>query len=245
MTDPMSSQLDPNDPAVRARRGLTQAQLFALMNSVREDLIEKKQGLSYVPQQEVRAALIRIFGPGNADHTMHEPKLNYEMRLAQGDPGYPKSGKGQFYYVVSYTVACTLRIRDYWGNPIAEFTEYHSEENAPLPNRGEAHAMAVTSAQSYALRRAAISLGDAFGLHLYDKGNLNPIVGRTLALDDPASPTFYNPAPQAPAQQPQAPAGAPHPAPVPDDPNQIATAATQAAGGALAAGFAHPEGRQG
>lgn len=233
-------------------RGLTQAQIIALMNAVRQDLIESKRGMSYVPQQEIRAALIRIFGPGNADHTMHEPKLNYELRIAKGEPGYPANGKAPFYYVTSYTVGCTLRIRDYWGNPIADFTEYHSEANAPLPDRGEARAMAITSAQSYALRRAAISMGDAFGLHLYDKGNVNPIVQRTLALDDPQSPSYFDAqrAQQeqaqrfADAQTPQAPVSQPQGAPEHNDPNQIAPAAQAAAQSALAQGFNHPEGRK-
>jgi hypothetical protein len=71
---------------------------------------------------------------------------------------------------------------------VYECTEYHVEENAPLPNRGEAHAMAVTSAQSYALRRAALNLGDNMGLHLYSGGSTAPLVANTLALVDPESP---------------------------------------------------------
>ena len=224
------------------RRGLTRKQLIDLMSPVRADLIEQKQRMSYVPQHEIRAALIRIFGPGNVDHTMHPPVLNYDYRVEKGQPGFPKDGKAPFYYITSYTVGCTLRIRDYWGNPVAEFTEYHSEENAPLPNRGEAHAMAITSAQSYALRRAAISLGDAFGLHLYDKGSQNAIVVNTNALDDPEAPGYRAP---RPPQQPQAPAGAPNAQPPANQAQAPVGDAQAAAGGALAAGFAHPEGRQG
>jgi len=147
---------------------LTGEQVSRLLTPVRGDRIEKKQGMSYVPQQEVRAELIRVFGPGRWDSTVHDVALLYE---GQND---------QKRWVVCYRVACTLRVRDFNGDPIAEFTEYHIEENAPQPNRGEAHVLALTSAESYALRRAAIGLGDAFGLHLYDKGRVTPLVRGSL-----------------------------------------------------------------
>jgi hypothetical protein len=168
-------------PAERGR--LTEAQIKRLLKPIRADRVEQKQGLSYIPQHEVRAELMRIFGPGNVDHTMTNPELLYETRLEQGQPQYPTSGNGRPYYVACYKVGCTLRVRSYDGKPVAEFTEWHIEENSPLPNRGEAHAMAATSAESYALRRSAISLGDAFGLHLYNSGSLAPLIAGTLMIE--------------------------------------------------------------
>jgi hypothetical protein len=170
------------------RGHLTTGQVKRLLTPVRGDRLEKKQGLTYVPQQEVRAELIRTFGPGRTDHTMHEPTLLYETRLTKDDVQFPKTGKAPEYWVVGYMVGCTLRAYDYNGFLVYECTEYHVEENAPLPNRGEAHAMAVTSAQSYALRRAALNLGDNMGLHLYSGGSTAPLVANTLALVDPESP---------------------------------------------------------
>ena len=41
--------------------------------------------------------------------------------------------------------------------------------------------MAVKTAESDAFKRAAINLGDQFGLSLYNNGSLKPVVGRTLA----------------------------------------------------------------
>lgn len=172
------------------RGHLTREQVQRLLKPVREDRLEKKQGLTYVPQQEVRAELIRIFGPGNVDHTMHEPQLLWEES---------EEKNGKTYYRAAYMVGCTLRVRDYNGNPVAEYTEYHVEQNANQPDRGEAHALAVTSAQSYALRRAAISLGDALGLHLYQGGQTIPLVKGTLELTDPESPLFIPPDPKAEA----------------------------------------------
>jgi hypothetical protein len=52
--------------------------------------------------------------------------------------------------------------------------------NAPQPDRAEAHALALTSAVSTGLKRAAINLGDQFGLSLYERGSRAAIVKGTL-----------------------------------------------------------------
>jgi Rad52/22 family double-strand break repair protein len=182
MTDTLRSGVAPD------RGKMTRAQIARTLTPIRKDRIESKQGLSYVPQQEVRAELLRTFGPGRTDHTMHEPRFIYETKIEKGHDQYPAKGNKPVYWVVAYMVGCTLRAYDYDGFLVYECTEYHVEECAPLPNRGEAHAMAVTSAQSYALRRAALSLGDNMGLHLYNKGSFAPLVVNTLALADTESP---------------------------------------------------------
>lgn len=155
---------------------LTYAQIGRLLTPVNKARIEAKNGMSYVPQHEVRAELSRVFGPGNWDSQVHDVTLLYDREVREGDPGFPKNPRSEVYYIVGYRAACTLNVRSYDGVPVASFTEYHAEENAPLPNRGEAHAMALTSVESYALRRAAIGLGDAFGLHLYAGGSSAPLV---------------------------------------------------------------------
>lgn len=185
-----------------ARGQFTKAQIKRLLKPVPADRIEAKQGKAYLPQHEARAELVRTFGPGNAEHTMHEPKMLYETRLVKGDTQYPAKGDKPEYWVTGYMVGCTVRVYDYAGELAYECTEYHFEENAPLPNRGEAHAMAVTSAQSYALRRALISLGDSFGLHLYDGGSHMPLIKGSLILrDDADSPYYEAPAPTGTVHQ--------------------------------------------
>jgi hypothetical protein len=168
------------DPIPRTDRQieplLTYAQIDRLLKPVAKERLEGKNGMTYVPQQEVRAELTRVFGPGNWDSKVHDVTLLYDREVHQGDAGFPRNPKGDTYYIVGYRLACTLNVRTYDGKEIASFTEYHAEENAPLPNRGEAHAMALTSCESYALRRAAIGLGDAFGLHLYNGGSPEPLV---------------------------------------------------------------------
>lgn|GEM_PF-3414238 len=155
---------------------LTAKQVKRLLTPVRQDRVEKKQGMTYVPQHEVRAELTRTFGPGRWDSRVHDVTLLYETSDAREN--------GKTYWTVCYRAAVTLRVRDFNGIPLAEFTEYHAEENAPQPNRGEAHALALTSVESYALRRAAIGLGDNMGLHLYNGGNLAPLIVGTLMNEE-------------------------------------------------------------
>jgi recombination DNA repair RAD52 pathway protein len=52
---------------------------------------------------------------------------------------------------------------------------------ANLPDVGEAHDMAVKTAESDAFKRAAINLGDNFGLSLYNNGSVAPVVRATIA----------------------------------------------------------------
>ena len=92
----------------------------------------------------------------------------------------------------------TATIRDYWGHEVCTFVEYHAEANSNLPDRGQAHAMAITSVESYALRRAAIGLGDRLGLGLYNDGKTDPLVRGSLQLTDKESPLYREPEPPAP-----------------------------------------------
>lgn len=175
------------------QRGLTRQQVIRLMGAIDASHVDKKQGLSYIAQHQARAEMTRIFGVGNWDSDTESMELMYETVLNEGDPQYPTKANGKPYYVTCYRAAVRVRIRDYWGNQIATFREFHAEENAPLPNRGEAHAMAITSSESYALRRALIGLGDRLGLGLYENGSVAPLVVGTLQLTDPESPLYAEP----------------------------------------------------
>ena len=171
-------------------RGLTRIQIQRLMRGIDPNHIDKKRNLSYMAQHEVRAELTRIFGVGNWDSQV----VNLE-RLWEDT--YEKDGKT--YYRVCYAASVRLTIRDYWGNKVCEFIEWHAEANSGLPDRGEAEAMAITSVESYALRRAAIGLGDRMGLGLYNDGKPEPLVRGTLQLTDKESPQYI--APEQPQNQ--------------------------------------------
>lgn len=173
---------------------LTRGQVERLMNAIDPNHVDTKQGLSYMAQHEVRAELTRIFGVGNWDNQVESMDLVWESEA-------PSSDGKKIMYRACYKASVRLNIRDYWGRPVCSFVEYHAEANSNLPDRGEAHAMAITSVESYALRRAAIGLGDRLGLGLYNGGKTFALVRGTLQLADPESPLYREPTQEAGQQE--------------------------------------------
>jgi hypothetical protein len=225
-------------------RGFTRKQYQRMTTPVRDDKLETKQNMTYVPAYEVKAELGRTFGMGNWDSEVVDLVFLYEREVKMG----PKKDKDG--WEVAYRCGVRLRVRDYWGNEMYNTVEYHAE-SAILPFLGEAHAMAITSVESYALRRAALPLGDNFGLHLYDKGSKEPLIRGTLAVtehivnQEHAEGRHWNgreyieweePALGAPEQ----PGTAPSPAEQVPPGTDAAQPVSDAAQGALAGGFAHP-----
>ena len=119
--------------------------------------------LSYLEAWDVKAHLIRIFGFGGWSWNVTTADVAFE----------DQNDKGQ--WQVGYKVIGTLIIHSLK----CEYTEA-AIGSASLPQRGEAHDMAVKTAESDALKRAAINLGTQFGLSLYDNGSLNDVVKATL-----------------------------------------------------------------
>lgn len=163
--------------------GLSKKQIERLSKAIDPKHVEKKQGLSYMAQHEVRAELTRIFGYGNWDSQVESMSLLWE-------DSYEHATSKKTMYRACYMAAVRLNIRDYQGKPVCTFVEYHAEANSGLPDRGEAHAMAITSVESYALRRAAIGLGDRLGLGLYNNGAITPLVKGSLQSFDEESPQY-------------------------------------------------------
>ena len=134
------------------------------------------RNLSYLEAWDVKAHLNRIFG-----------FLNWSADVLTADIAFEdKNEKGQ--WNVGYKVVLCLHING------ASYTEA-AVGSATLPQRGEAHDMAVKTAESDALKRAAINLGTQFGLSLYDNGSTKDVIGRTLDRDtvsqeegEPATP---------------------------------------------------------
>jgi hypothetical protein len=157
---------------------LTFYQVEQLVQAINPAYVEGKQGKAYLAQHQARAEMNRIFGYGNWDVIEEDPVLLYETSA----PG-SGSKSGSTYWVAGYRMRVTVNIRDLWGMHVATVSGTHAEENANLPNRGEAHAMAITSVSSYALRRALINLGDRFGLGLYNGGSKNPHGQYTVQLE--------------------------------------------------------------
>ena len=146
---------------------LNDAQYEQLLKPLNPSRVAKRQqagrSLSYLEAWDVKAHLIRIFGFGGWDWNVVSADLAFEEQ----------NDKGQ--WNVGYKVIGRLSVPALYCN----YTEA-AVGSATLPQRGEAHDMAVKTAESDALKRAAINLGTQFGLSLYDNGNLKDVIHMTL-----------------------------------------------------------------
>lgn len=162
---------------------MTKEQYQALLADLSANRVAKRtqagRSLSYLEAWDVRATLNRIFGflGWSADVTSSE--LVFEE----------KNEKGQ--WSVGYKVTLKLSIFDEYS--AATYTEA-AVGSSSLPQRGEAHDMAIKTAESDALKRAAMNLGTQFGLSLYNDGSRQDVVGYTLCppndYEPPAPPTI-------------------------------------------------------
>jgi len=154
---------------------LNEQQYQQLLKPLNPSRVAKRQGgggrsLSYLEAWDVKAHLNRIFGFLNWSWDVLSAELMFES--INGDKT-----------VVGYKVVGQLRLHATG----ATYTEA-AVGSANLPQRGEAHDMAVKTAESDALKRAAINLGTQFGLSLYDNGSLKDVIGRTLDRDTVSQP---------------------------------------------------------
>ena len=193
------------------------------------------KGHAHVSQQDVTAHLIRTFGFGNFDTRILSLDLVFEHNRTDnnGKPG-PR-------WDVCYRATVELTVRNRRGETVATY-ENVSTGTAENQKRGDAHDLSSKSAVSLALKRCTINLGDQFGLSLYNKGQIPPLVRRTLVMPEAPEETTEETAdlqegiPQQVAmgadesdtaeatQQPETPA-AEEVAPLPDNWAEIAAAA--------------------
>lgn len=159
-------------------RGLTLAQVRQLLKPVnRQRVLKDGKGHSHVSQQDVTAHLIRLFGFGNFDTDVYGPDLVFEDNVVDKQSGEINP----FRWDVCYRAMVRLTIRDPEGNEICHYTD-GSTGSALNQTRSDAHDLAMKASISLAKKRAAICLGDQFGLGLYNKGDLNALVRDTLVL---------------------------------------------------------------
>ena len=153
--------------------GINQKQYEQLLKPLNESRVAKRgqagRQLSYLESWDVKAHLIRIFGFGGWSWNVITAELAFEE-------------KGEKNWAVGYKVIGELLVPDLRCS--------HTEAavgSAQLPQRGEAHDMAVKTAESDALKRAAINLGTQFGLSLYNNGSMRDVVVQTLDKEESAS----------------------------------------------------------
>lgn len=157
---------------------LNDAQYEQLLKPLNPARVAKRsqagRNLSYLEAWDVKAHLNRIFG-----------FLNWSADVTTADLAFESEKDGK--WNVGYKVVLCLRVNG------ASYTEA-AVGSSTLPQRGEAHDMAIKTAESDALKRAAINLGTQFGLSLYDNGSTKDVVGKTLDKSDTVSHNEGEPA---------------------------------------------------
>jgi recombination DNA repair RAD52 pathway protein len=152
------------------------AQTAQLLHTIRPArVLADGKGHSHVSQQDITAHLIRVFGFGSFDTDIVKVELVFEQQRTD-NKGVPTAR-----WDVCYRALLRLTIRDAEGREVCHF-EDGSTATAQNQTRGDAHDLAYKSALSLAKKRAAINLGDQFGLSLYNKGQLDALVRGTLVL---------------------------------------------------------------
>lgn len=145
-----------------------------LLRGVHPSRVHNLKGLSYMEAYDIRAHLNRVFGFARWSADVVSMDLVFER--------FHKNSKGADALSVGYRAGLKLSVSAPNGELLATYTEYAagSASGFPVSKQADAHDMAIKTAESQALKRAAINLGDQFGLSLYQKGSRNPIVMRTL-----------------------------------------------------------------
>lgn len=153
---------------------LSWKQYGQLLQPVNPARVHQKDGMSHMEAYDVRAHLNRIFGFGRWSAEV------ISMDLVNERFGQNRNGKDACYVVYRAGLRLTVCAPD--GTELARYTEFAAGDalGFPVIKLGDAHDFAMKTAESQALKRAATNLGDQFGLSLYNKGNMNRLVGRSL-----------------------------------------------------------------
>ena len=155
---------------------VTDEQREVLLKDLSPSRVAKRSGghgrqLSYLEAWDVKAHLNRIFGFCNWSADVLTADLAFEEQTDKGN------------WSVGYKVVLRLTIF------AATYTEA-AVGFSMLPSRGEAHDMAVKTAESDALKRAAINLGTQFGLSLYNDGSLKDVVRKVVGEESAPDPVL-------------------------------------------------------
>ena len=174
---------------------LTDLQLKVLFAGLHGSRVGQNQkGFAHVQQWDIRRFLIRVFGFGGYDTELVSIDLIREIE----HPASNQGGKPR--WTVAYRVHQRLTVKDIHGRPIATFDGVATGDAQNQPSLGDAHDGAVKEADSQSLKRAAVNLGDAFGLSLYNGGKTDAVVIWSAA--HPTKPADETPASALPEDPP-------------------------------------------
>jgi hypothetical protein len=172
------TQNQPDQPTRRLGE-LSPAQIGYLLRGIDPMRVGKDgKGFAHVEAWDIRRHMIRVFGFGGFDTDLIDMHMVEQISIP---PEYPN---GKTRYTVIYRMAVKLTVKvdglelGHWhGAAIGDATNQ--------PSLADAHDLALKTADSQALKRAAVNMGDQFGLSLYNKGRLDPVVQGSLAYLKP------------------------------------------------------------
>lgn len=158
---------------------LTDAQLKVLTSSLNPARVAtRKQGgstLSYLEAWDVKATLIRVFGFGGFSAEAIDTKIVEIEKIPM-----PASEGKQAYTKIIACAMVTVRLTIHQTGAVYTESAVASQTGRDI---GEVTDFAVKTAESDALKRAAIYLGTQFGLSLYDNGSNKDVVRVIFAPD--------------------------------------------------------------
>jgi hypothetical protein len=192
---------------------LTPEQHAALLGGIfRGRVSHDPQGHSHLEQWDVRRTLIRVFGFGGWEDETLELTCVSETVDPAGTVRRKRNGQeyttDRAQYSVVYRAQVRLTVYGLEGTS-ARYDDGAIGKAENQPSLGDAHDQALKTAQSQALKRCAVNLGDQFGMSLYNGGDLEPVVVRTLVGPAGASTAGALPRDDAPVR--------PEPGSAPDD----------------------------
>lgn len=197
--------------ASEQRSLLSERQLSQLQRPINPRRVLSHEGHMHLAAYETRAHLIRLFGFGGWDGEVLDVEQLYENRREEpGRDDKPSAFKVSVGYRARYRLrvygyrlrmprfAAALRplaessewlqtrLAEVWGVErvlAATYTESAAggATNFPDSKRADAHDFAIKTAESQAMKRCAMNLGDQFGLSLYAKAAADAVVGTVLA----------------------------------------------------------------
>lgn len=156
------------------RGQLTKSQRSTLLQPIKPFRVSKDgKGFSHLESYEVKAHLTRLFGFEGWSTRIDSLTVLFEDE---------KESK----WTVGYLCSMTLSVFTVEGVLVKESSDASTGDATNQRSRADAHDLAVKSAVSGALKRCATALGDQFGLSLYAKGSMEPLVKRVVPYEEEA-----------------------------------------------------------
>ena len=153
---------------------LTAPQLRLLHRGLDPKRVGKdNNGFAHMEAWDIKRYLLRVFGFAGYDTENRELALVREIEI----PGQNNKSR----WTVVYRAQVRLTVKDVNGRVLGHWDGEAAGGASNQPKLDDAHDMAMKTASSQALKRAATNLGDQFGLSLYNNGSPEPVVGFCMA----------------------------------------------------------------